>query len=113
MHVFHVFFVQTFSKGDKNELLFSEFDINYNNLPAMHRKGTVSIWDVVCIAKLNLHQVSTVMDSGQTSCKRFTTYFQVNCFLEDVALCLQHATVVCQSLSAISRMFLCHNYMYI
>lgn len=29
----------TFS-ADKNELLFSEFDINYNNLPAMFRKGT-------------------------------------------------------------------------
>lgn len=26
---------------DKNELLFSEFGINYNNLPAMYRKGTI------------------------------------------------------------------------
>lgn len=45
MHVFHV---QTLSKGDKNELLFSEFNVNYNNLPAMHRKGTVVVWDTVC-----------------------------------------------------------------
>lgn len=30
----------TFS-ADKNELLFSEFGINYNNLPAMYRKGTI------------------------------------------------------------------------
>lgn len=32
----------TFS-ADKNELLFSEFDINYNNLPAMFRKGTILV----------------------------------------------------------------------
>lgn len=27
--------------ADKNELLFKEFNINYNNLPAMYRKGTI------------------------------------------------------------------------
>lgn len=27
--------------ADKNEILFSEFGINYNNLPAMFRKGTI------------------------------------------------------------------------
>lgn len=27
--------------ADKNEILFSEFGINYNNLPAMYRKGTI------------------------------------------------------------------------
>ncbi|KAH8375727.1 hypothetical protein KR093_003143 [Drosophila rubida] len=27
--------------ADKNELLFQEFGINYNNLPAMYRKGTI------------------------------------------------------------------------
>lgn len=27
--------------GDKNEILFSEFGINYNNLPPMFRKGTI------------------------------------------------------------------------
>lgn len=27
--------------SDKNELLFKEFEINYNNLPALHRKGTI------------------------------------------------------------------------
>ncbi|XP_064602562.1 probable tRNA(His) guanylyltransferase [Liolophura sinensis] len=29
--------------SDKNELLFREFNINYNNLPEIHRKGTVLI----------------------------------------------------------------------
>ena len=33
--------------SDKNELLFSEFNINYNNLPQMYRKGTVLIWQRV------------------------------------------------------------------
>ncbi|XP_061128395.1 probable tRNA(His) guanylyltransferase isoform X3 [Syngnathus typhle] len=29
----------------KNEILFSEFDINYNKEPAIHRKGTILIWE--------------------------------------------------------------------
>ena len=29
--------------GDKNEILFSKFNINYNNLPQMYRKGSVII----------------------------------------------------------------------
>ncbi|XP_056148710.1 probable tRNA(His) guanylyltransferase [Lampris incognitus] len=31
--------------SDKNEILFSEFDINYNTEPLLHRKGTVLIWE--------------------------------------------------------------------
>ncbi|XP_078809754.1 putative tRNA(His) guanylyltransferase isoform X2 [Oryzias latipes] len=30
--------------ADKNEILFSEFDINYNNESALHRKGTILLW---------------------------------------------------------------------
>lgn len=33
--------------ADKNEILFSEFNINYNNEPMMFRKGTVLIWQKV------------------------------------------------------------------
>ena len=33
--------------SDKNELLFSEFGINYNNLPEMYRKGTTLVWTTV------------------------------------------------------------------
>ena len=33
--------------GDKNEILFSEFNINYNNLPQIYRKGSVLIWEKV------------------------------------------------------------------
>ncbi|KAG7518950.1 putative tRNA(His) guanylyltransferase isoform X1 [Solea senegalensis] len=31
--------------ADKNEILFSEFEINYNNESALHRKGTTLIWE--------------------------------------------------------------------
>lgn len=31
--------------ADKNEILFSEFDINYNNEDLVHRKGTTLIWE--------------------------------------------------------------------
>ncbi|XP_014054241.1 probable tRNA(His) guanylyltransferase [Salmo salar] len=30
--------------ADKNEILFSEFDINYNKEPVVHRKGTALMW---------------------------------------------------------------------
>ena len=33
--------------SDKNELLFSQFNINYNNLPQLYRKGTVLISEQV------------------------------------------------------------------
>jgi len=48
--------IQKLSKGDKNELLFSECNINYNNLPPLHRKGTVIVWDTVC----NVESVATL-----------------------------------------------------
>ncbi|XP_077388483.1 putative tRNA(His) guanylyltransferase [Festucalex cinctus] len=31
--------------ADKNEIMFSEFDINYNKEPAIYRKGTTLIWE--------------------------------------------------------------------
>ncbi|KAM6923353.1 putative tRNA(His) guanylyltransferase [Xenentodon cancila] len=31
--------------ADKNEILFSEFNINYNNESVLHRKGTTLIWE--------------------------------------------------------------------
>ena len=41
--------------SDKNEILFSEFNINYNNLPQMYRKGSVLIWEKVREEYLNAH----------------------------------------------------------
>jgi len=41
--------------GDKNELLFSKYGINYNNLPQLYRKGTVIIANKqVRVSKPNL-----------------------------------------------------------
>ncbi|KAL0227586.1 hypothetical protein RCL1_003730 [Eukaryota sp. TZLM3-RCL] len=37
------FLSQTVS-ADKNELLFSKFNINYNSLPELHKKGSVLYW---------------------------------------------------------------------
>lgn len=42
----------TFS-SDKNEMLFSRFGVNYNNLPEMYRKGTILVRKNVRIKKLN------------------------------------------------------------
>ncbi|XP_058026878.1 probable tRNA(His) guanylyltransferase isoform X4 [Ahaetulla prasina] len=33
--------------NDKNEILFSEFNINYNKEPEIYRKGTILIWKKV------------------------------------------------------------------
>lgn len=41
----------TFS-ADKNELLFSEFGINYNNLPAMYRKGTILLKKRIAVPEM-------------------------------------------------------------
>lgn len=42
----------TFS-NDKNEILFSRFGVNYNNLPEMYRKGTILIRKNVPVPSLN------------------------------------------------------------
>lgn len=42
----------TFS-SDKNELLFSRFGVNYNNLPQMYRKGTILLKKTVKIPETN------------------------------------------------------------
>lgn len=43
------FYFQGTLAADKNEILFSEFNINYNNEPMMFRKGTVLIWQKVML----------------------------------------------------------------
>ncbi|KAG5680835.1 hypothetical protein PVAND_010317 [Polypedilum vanderplanki] len=39
--------------SDKNEILFTEFDINYNNLPAIFRKGTILLTKQIKIDEEN------------------------------------------------------------
>ena len=69
--------------SEKNELLFSEFGVNYNTLPELYRKGTVLIWAPAekpdkCSssssygasadsAKFQLHPPSTANDDRTTS----------------------------------------------
>ncbi|KAM7448358.1 tRNA-histidine guanylyltransferase 1-like [Porites harrisoni] len=43
------------ASSDKNEILFSEYNINYNNLPQMYRKGSVLLWEKISEEK-NLDQ---------------------------------------------------------
>lgn len=38
--------------SDKNEILFSELNINYNELPEIFKKGSVLLWEQVCDTKL-------------------------------------------------------------
>jgi len=47
--------------GDKNEILFSEFGVNYNNEPEQYRKGTV-LWK--CPVEIPIEEVNPV--SGKT-----------------------------------------------
>lgn len=42
----------TFS-NDKNEILFQQFGVNYNNLPEMYRKGTILVRKTVEVPVLN------------------------------------------------------------
>jgi tRNA(His) 5'-end guanylyltransferase len=37
--------------SDKNEILFSTYGINYNNEPAMYRKGSVVFREVINLLK--------------------------------------------------------------
>ena len=56
--------------SDKNELLFQEFEINYNNLPAVHRKGTILL-RVKVSRKHDVHYENTPMQYTEIffSCK--------------------------------------------
>lgn len=43
-HKHNIILLQGTESSDKNELLFSQFSINYNNLDQLFRKGSVLIW---------------------------------------------------------------------
>uniref|UniRef100_A0A0B6ZC82 tRNA(His) guanylyltransferase n=2 Tax=Arion vulgaris TaxID=1028688 RepID=A0A0B6ZC82_9EUPU len=55
--------------SDKNELLFSEFNTNYNNLPELYRKGTVIIAHKAEESPNSKEQVSSVVNSSTKSKK--------------------------------------------
>lgn len=55
---------QTTVSSDKNELLYSEFAINYSKLPAMFRKGSVLYRTQVRIKKLALGVIRACKHGG-------------------------------------------------
>ena len=63
-------FLQGTLAADKNEILFSEFNINYNNEPLMYRKGTVLIWQKVMLLYLreNEGQKESLCPTHALSC---------------------------------------------
>ena len=55
--------------ADKNELLFSQFGINYNNLPEIYRKGSVLIWTPSDKASTSDQKHEKAEDSDKTTDK--------------------------------------------
>ena len=49
---------------DKNELLFSQFSINYNNLPQIFRKGSILIW---ALTDTEIESAKTTRSQTQSS----------------------------------------------
>ena len=60
--------------ADKNEILFSDFGINYNNEPLLLRKGTTLIWEKVDTSSLtgrmhaNTHSTVVIINPISSSC---------------------------------------------
>merc|ERR1712142_149666 len=57
--------------GDKNEILFSQFQINYNDLPQVYRKGTVfykkKVDSSVALEETNAVSISSSSTSSSTA----------------------------------------------
>jgi len=51
--------------SDKNELLFSQFGINYNNEPALYRKGSIVMKKCKFMAE-NAEKASILKEAEQT-----------------------------------------------
>lgn len=73
--------------ADKNELLFSKFGVNYNNLPEIHRKGSVLVWEPVGAAvpakvcgesPFNLWQHRYCLCDTGSVCQCFTIKIKLN-----------------------------------
>ena len=57
--------------AEKNELLFSKFDINYNKLPQLYRKGTTVIWQPTQAETTQLvEQLDAVEPGGSRETKK-------------------------------------------
>jgi tRNA(His) guanylyltransferase len=47
--------------SDKNELLFTDFNVNYNNLSELYRKGTILI-------RCKVRKMTTLYTESRTDC---------------------------------------------
>ncbi|KAM4826958.1 putative tRNA(His) guanylyltransferase isoform 2-T2 [Thomomys bottae] len=56
--------------ADKHEILFSEFNINYNNEPLMYRKGTVLTWQKVDEVTMKEVKLPTEMEGQKMKVSR-------------------------------------------
>uniref|UniRef100_A0A8C6QYJ4 tRNA(His) guanylyltransferase n=1 Tax=Nannospalax galili TaxID=1026970 RepID=A0A8C6QYJ4_NANGA len=56
--------------ADKNEILFTEFHINYNNEPQMYKKGTVLIWQKVDEVVIKEMKLPTEEEAQETTVTR-------------------------------------------
>ncbi|XP_042139808.1 putative tRNA(His) guanylyltransferase isoform X3 [Peromyscus maniculatus bairdii] len=59
--------------ADKNEILFSEFHINYNDEPQMYRKGTVLVWQKVDEVKTQEIRLPEEMEGKKMTITRTRT----------------------------------------
>ncbi|KAM6999973.1 putative tRNA(His) guanylyltransferase [Tautogolabrus adspersus] len=52
--------------ADKNEILFTEFDINYNKEPALYKKGTTVFWEKVSCRQRDETVIKRKLSDGET-----------------------------------------------
>ncbi|XP_069510026.1 probable tRNA(His) guanylyltransferase isoform X2 [Ambystoma mexicanum] len=60
--------------ADKNEILFTDFNINYNNEPLMYRKGTVVLWKKVNEVTLKRIQMPLETEEKEVQVNRTRTH---------------------------------------
>jgi len=63
--------------SDKNEMLFTEFDLNYNDENAMFRKGTCQIWETYldCVQKTDNDKTGKIDECVTRERKRVTELY--------------------------------------
>ncbi|EDM04160.1 similar to hypothetical protein FLJ20546, isoform CRA_b [Rattus norvegicus] len=81
--------------ADKNEILFSEFHINYNNEPHMYRKGTVLVWQKVNEVRTQEIRLPAEMEGEKMAVTRTRTKLvALNCDLIGDAFWKEHPEIL-------------------
>ncbi|XP_028633509.1 probable tRNA(His) guanylyltransferase isoform X1 [Grammomys surdaster] len=83
--------------ADKNEILFSEFHINYNNEPLMYRKGTVLVWQKVDEVRTQEVRLPAEMEGEKMAVTRTRTRLvALNCDLIGDAFWKEHPEILAE-----------------